>query len=292
MPEKGVDKLNHDEILSFEEILRLVEIFADIGINKVRLTGGEPLVRPGIIDLVEMINNINGIESVVMTTNGVLLKDYADKLKEAGLKRINISLDSLDRKTYKKITRFDKLNKVLSGIKSSRRAGLNPVKINTVVMKNFNTDEIYDFVDMAIRNKLEWRFIEFMPLGGVHIVQKDLFISNKKIKRKIEKKYDLKPIKDAKSLVANVFRIKGTEAKLGFISPLTHKFCHKCNRVRMTADGNLIPCLMSEESFNLKKLVRSNESNIKIKEYINQVINKKPKEHNSRGSINMSKMGG
>ncbi len=292
MPEEGVEKMPHEEILAFEEIERLVRIFSGIGIKKVRITGGEPLVRPGIVELVEKIKNIDGIDTVVMTTNGVKLKNYAFKLKEAGLERINISLDSLKKETYKRITRFDKLDDVVAGIESAKKAGLEPVKINTVVMKGLNTDELYDFMDMAVEKKLEWRFIEFMPLGGVQIVQKDYFISNKLIKDKIQKKYNLELIKDAKSLVANVYNIKGTDAKVGFISPLTHKFCHKCNRVRMTADGKLLPCLMSTNEYNLKKLIRKNTSNKKIAKFIKKIINQKPESHDSKGNRNMSKMGG
>ena len=292
MPEEGVDKLPHKDILSFEEIERLVKIFSDIGIKKIRLTGGEPLVRPGIVGLIEKIKNINGIKTVVMTTNGVKLKNYASKLKRAGLERINISLDSLNKETFKKITRFDRLEDVLSGIESAKSVGLEPVKINTVVMKGLNTDEIYDFIDMAVEKKLEWRFIEFMPLGGVQIVQKDYFVSNKLIKEKIEEKYDLQIIKDAKSLVANVYNIRGTDAKVGFISPLTHKFCHKCNRVRMTADGKLLPCLMSSSEYNLKKMLRKKSSDETIKKFIKKVINEKPRKHDSKGNRNMSKMGG
>src|SRR6056297_158677 len=272
MPEEGVEKMSHEKILSYEDIIYFVKIFSERDLKKLRLTGGEPLVRPKLEYLVKELKKIESIEELTMTTNGILLEDKAKNLKKAGLDRVNISLDTLDRGKFKKITRRDRLEDVLRGLKAAVKHELKPIKINTVVMKNFNTDEIFDFVDFAIKNGFEWRFIEFMPLGGVKIVQEDYFISNKIIKEKIEEKYDLEKISKPNSLVADVYKIKNTCAKIGFISPLTHKFCHKCNRIRMTAD---------------KKRNKREVENL-----IDKILKSKPKEHNFKGYKNMSKMGG
>ena len=291
MPEEGVEKMSHEKILSYEDIIYFVKIFSERDLKKLRLTGGEPLVRPKLEYLVKELKKIESIEELTMTTNGILLEDKAKNLKKAGLDRVNISLDTLDRGKFKKITRRDRLEDVLRGLKAAVKHELKPIKINTVVMKDFNTDEIFDFVDFAIKNGFEWRFIEFMPLGGVKIVQEDYFISNKIIKEKIEEKYDLEKISKPNSLVADVYKIKNTCAKIGFISPLTHKFCHKCNRIRMTADGKVIPCLLSDIDIDISKAVKKRNKN-EVEKIIDKILKSKPKEHNFKGYKNMSKMGG
>ena len=291
MPPHGVTKLDHHELLSFEEIVSLVRIFSLLGVKKIRLTGGEPLVRRGIEELVAMIRSIPGIEEIALTTNGQLLRKKAALLKEKGLDRVNISLDSLDPEKYRKITRLGELRPVLDGIEAAQEAGLEPVKINTVVMKGINDDEICDFADMAIEKDLSWRFIEFMPLGGVGEEQKHYYMSNDTLIERLKKKYGLVPYAH-KTLISEDYIIPGTKAVLGFISPLSHKFCSRCNRVRMTADGRLLPCLLSSLETPLRDMVRGGASDEEIRRKIEEAIKNKPKEHMFQGFKPMHTIGG
>lgn len=291
MPAEGVSKMDHADLLTFEEIVRLVNVFARIGVKKIRLTGGEPLVRKGIEELVAMLRAVDGIEEIALTTNGQLLADKALLLKEKGLDRVNVSLDTLDPQKYKTITRMGELSPVLRGIDAARKAGLSPVKINTVVMKGLNDDEVFDFAEMAVEQGLSWRFIEFMPLGGVGEKQKHYYMSNDILIKRLKKKYDLVPYPH-KTLISEDYMISGTKAVLGFISPLSHKFCSRCNRVRMTADGRLLPCLLSSLEYPLRKMVRNGTTNEEIRERIEEAIKNKPKEHLFQGYKPMHTIGG
>ncbi|HDS02110.1 MAG TPA: GTP 3',8-cyclase MoaA [Firmicutes bacterium] len=291
MPAEGVQKMKHQDLLSFEEIVRLVTIFARIGVKKIRLTGGEPLVRKGIEELVAMIQSVQGIEEITLTTNGQLLEDKAVLLKKKGLTRVNVSLDTLDPEKYRKITRLGESAPVLKGIEAAFKAELTPVKINTVVMKGINDDEIFDFAAMAVEKGLSWRFIEFMPLGGVGEEQKHYYMSNDILIERLKKKYDLVPYPH-KTLISDDYVIPGTKAVLGFISPLSHKFCSRCNRVRMTADGRLLPCLLSSLEYPLRKMIRSGATDEEIQKRIEEAIKNKPKEHLFQGFKPMHTIGG
>ncbi|HPE21165.1 MAG TPA: GTP 3',8-cyclase MoaA [Candidatus Mcinerneyibacteriales bacterium] len=291
MPAEGVPKMHHADLLSFEEIVRLVNVFARIGVKKIRLTGGEPLVRKGIEELVAMLRAVEGIEEITLTTNGQLLEEKAPLLKHKGLGRVNVSLDTLDPEKYKKITRVGELFPVLKGIEAAREAGLFPVKINTVVMKGVNDDEVYDFAEMAIEQGLSWRFIEFMPLGGVGEEQKNYYMSNDILIERLKKNYEMVPYTH-KTLISEDYMIPGTKAVLGFISPLSHKFCSRCNRVRMTADGRLLPCLLSSLEYPLRDMVRGGASDEEIRIKIEEAIKNKPKEHMFQGFKPMHTIGG
>lgn len=251
MPEKGVQQKSHNEILKFEEIVQFIRQIAPLGISKVRITGGEPLVRKGVVDFISQINQIEGIEDISMTTNGSLLAKYAKPLKKAGLDRVNISLDSLNAKKFNKITRWGKLSDVKQGIKAAISAGLTPVKINCVLVRNFNDDEISDFVDLTFKYPLYVRFIELMPLGG-DILSKQRFISAIEVKQLIKQK--LVPCKkDIKGAgPAKYYRVPGGKGAVGFITPISSHFCAECNRIRLTADGKLKPCLESDMEVDVK----------------------------------------
>lgn len=271
MPEEGITHLNHDEILTIDETLKIVEVFKDLGIKKVRLTGGEPLVRNGILDLVKGIKDM-GIEEICMTTNAIKLNDMADDLKESGVDRFNISLDTLDSDKFRDITRGGDLKKVLKSIDKLKQMDIKPIKINTVVMRHFNYDEIEDFMKLA-ENGVIVRFIELMPIGEA-IGKSDDYVSNEEIIKKIG---DLKKLDDnlKKSKVAEYYT-NPNGAIVGFINPISHKFCSECNRVRLDCKGNLLMCLHSNKSINLKDCIRNGDD---IRQIITQQIYNKPERH-------------
>ena len=281
MPECGVKKLQHDDILTLEEIYSLVQIFCKEGINKIRLTGGEPLIRKGLPFLIEKISKIEGLKDIGLTTNGILLPEYAQDLKKAGLKRVNISLDTLNAEKYKKITRGGELSKALKGIEAAKAAGLAPIKINTVIIGGFNDDEIADFAKLTIDEDITVRFIELMPIGQAASWSEKHFLSNDQIKLQLKElnATEGEDIHDA----AKYFRLPGAKGKIGFISPISHEFCRYCNRLRLTADGKLKPCLNADYEEDLISILRNNSENIaeeKLKTIINKVMEQKPLKHN------------
>ena len=269
MPKDGVKKLSHNDIMSIERIIEVIKVFASLGISKIRLTGGEPLVRKGIIDIVKGIKNIKGINLLGMTTNGILLKEYAHDLYKAGLDRINISLDTLDKDKYKKITRGGDIYKVFEGIKAVKEAGFKDIRINTVLLGKFNEDEIDDLFKFAHDNDLFLRFIELMPIGEARIFNKDNFVSNDIL---IDKLNDLIKVEDDGVSITYIF--KDNKGKIGLISPLSHMFCSTCNRIRLTSDGKIKPCLHSSKEIDINGL--ENEDLIKT---IKEAIFNKPKSH-------------
>lgn len=273
----------HEEILTYEEILRIIRIFSELGVRKVRLTGGEPLVRKNLLFLIKEISKIPSIKDISLTTNGVLLKDYAQALRDAGLRRINVSLDSLKRERFRSITGFDLFDEVIRGIEASLMAGLSPVKINTVIIRGFNEDEILDFVRFAIQKKVNVRFIELMPFGLLW--EKERIIPSEEIKARIEEIYPLEETENKGNGPARVFRIKGKEAEIGFISPMSSHICSLCNRIRITSKGGLKPCLFSEKEYDIKKLLRYSASDEEIKGYIKEVIKEKPEKKPMVGFI-------
>lgn len=285
MPEEGINQKSHDDILRFEEIVEFIKQVVPLGITNVRITGGEPLVRKGIVDFVSEVSKIKGIQDISMTTNGSLLSKYAKPLKRAGLDRVNISLDSLDESKFKNVTRRGDLTSVHKGIKSALEAGLNPVKINCVLVRGFNDDEISDFVNLTIDNSLYVRFIELMPLGGDQTLQKR-FISAKEARQLVGKKlypYKGKGIKGMGP--AKYYKVSDSKGAVGFITPISSHFCEKCNRIRLTADGKLKPCLESDLEVDIKKSLK--EGNYQEVLYrFRQALQQKPMCHhmNEKGN--------
>jgi cyclic pyranopterin phosphate synthase len=280
MPSVGVPQMSHGEILSYEEIRAVVQAAAELGINKIRLTGGEPLVRADFPDLVAILSQIEGIEELSLTTNGILLKNHALELRQAGLARINVSLDTLKPDKFQYITRLGKLKDVLDGIETAKEVGFEPVKINTVVMRNINDDEILDFARMSVEEGWHVRFIELMPFKGVAE-----FVPFSELRQCISLlgKVDLcEPITG--NGPARYYRISGAKGTIGFISPLTEpSFCSRCNRMRLTPDGKLRPCLLGEDEIDLKMPLRNNASTEELKRLILKAVASKPERHHLEG---------
>ena len=280
MPKEGAGFEAWDGLLSYEEIHRLVEIFARLGVSKVRLTGGEPLARREIDCLVEKIHAIPGIREIALSTNGILLKGIAKKLKFAGLDRINISLDTLRRDRFEQIARMDRLKEVLEGIEAALEVGFSPIKINTVLMKGMNDDEILDLVNFAIQYSIEVRFIELMPTHeSVQIDPMKHFFSTEEAKKIVEQVYELKPADVYFSSPAQVYQIAGTQARVGFISPISCFFCSRCNRLRVKANGMLKTCLHGKEDLDLKRMLRSGFSDEEISKSVQEVVFVRPEQH-------------
>ncbi len=280
MPEEGVPLMDHEQILRYEEIIRIAAASARKGVTKIKITGGEPLVRKGIPDLVACLNEIPDINDISITTNGILLHSAVPALKKAGLRRINVSLDTLNPEKYSKITRGGDINLLLSGIDKARAEGLDPIKINVVAMRGINDDEILSFAELTIERPVHIRFIEFMPLNIKPGCDKGYFISNPEIQREIKKIGSLFPVKsDKKSGPAKMFQIKGARGKIGFISALSNHFCSTCNRLRLTADGKLRTCLFSDNEIDLKAPLREGISDGDLEEIITKTILSKPQRH-------------
>lgn len=290
MPEGGVESIPHTEILTYEEIFKVVQAAAELGITKVRLTGGEPLVRAGLPELVRMITGIKTIDDVALTTNGILLGKFAVELKEAGLKRVNVSLDSLQPEKFKLITRGTaNLDMVLEGIEKAKTVGLNPVKLNMVVMAGVNDDEVIDFARKTITDGWNVRYIELMPFTGEG-TDDPRFISVVEIKKKMEPLGVLEPATmRAGNGPAKYFRFPGAPGTVGFITPVTEHFCFNCNRLRLTSDGKLRPCLLSENEIDLKQPLRSGVSHDDIKKLIAYAVASKPQQHHLAESKNPTK---
>jgi cyclic pyranopterin phosphate synthase len=267
----------HSEILRYEEICELVRVFKTIGIKAVRITGGEPLVRKGIENLIYQLKEI-GIEDVSLTTNGYFLAEKSETLKEAGLNRVNVSLDSLKPEKFSYITGKDKesFHKVLEGIERAIKVGLNPVKINVVLIKDFNDDEIGDFISFSENYGVEVRFIELMPVGNSPFSHSH-FIPISHLKNLIEKNWGkLIPTKTFKKGPAKSYIVENTKAVLGFIPSVSEHFCSECNRLRLTPEGKLRLCLMRDEEVDLKCIIRSSDySPEKLKEVIVNAIERK-----------------
>jgi len=290
MPAGGTCLLSHSEILTYEEITTIARLTAELGINKLRLTGGEPLVRANLPDLVAMLAEIDTVDDIAMTTNGILLKDYARELKQAGLKRINISLDSLKQDRFELITRHRKLSQVLQGIEAAKACGLNPVKINMVVMRGINDDEIIDFANLTITEGWHVRFIELMPFatdnppechstGGKANLQHQ-FMSAHKIKERLSSLGELEPcLPITGNGPAKYFRFSKANGTIGFITPISEHFCFNCNRIRLTAEGKLRPCLLSDEEIDIRQPLRHGASPEKLKQVIAEAIRQKPGKH-------------
>ena len=279
MPECGIINKSHDQLLTFEEITRIVGVAASEGITKIRLTGGEPLVRKDVINLIASLSAIKQIEDISMTTNGVLLERYALELKKAGIKRLNISLDSLNDARYQSITRFGDLKSVKAGIEKAIVAGFSLIKINVLLLSGIGEDEIVDFIKLTKESLVHVRFLELMPVGNHKFYKNDCFITCEDV-MEICRKFGI--IEEASVYgngPARDFRFKESVGTFGFIAPLTHKFCATCNRLRLTSDGFLKGCLHSDLKVNLKGPLRRGISNKELTYLIESAVNTKPQEH-------------
>jgi cyclic pyranopterin phosphate synthase len=279
MPKEGISQLGHEDILRYEEMLRIIGIAKKLGIVKVRVTGGEPLVRRGVTEFLYALGKL-GLEDISLTTNGVLLESLADPIRKAGVDRINVSLDSLDPERYARITRGGDLSAVLRGLEQADRLGFSPIKINVVTVRGFNDDETLSFARLALGKPYQIRFIELMPIGG-HGENTEQYISNDELMERIGNIGKLLPVegrKQGKKLEgpARLFRLEGARGVIGFISPISHNFCHACNRLRLTADGGLRACLMVDGEIDLKEPMRRGCTDEELEQLIRRAIMNKP----------------
>jgi len=280
MPPEGVPQISHDEILSYEEIRFVARAAAELGISKLRLTGGEPMVRADLPKLIKMLSQIKGIKELSLTTNGTVLKKYARELRQAGLCGVNVSLDTLKADRFRYITRLGELKSVLEGIEAAKETGFQPVKINTVVIRGINDDEVPDFARMTYQEGWHVRFIELMPFKGMAE-----FVPSTELRRHIGLLGRLEPCPPVTGNgPALYYRLAGARGTIGFISPLTElSFCSRCNRMRLTPDGKLRPCLLGEHEIDLKKPLRNNASMEELKCLILQAVASKPDRHHLEG---------
>jgi cyclic pyranopterin phosphate synthase len=288
--------LERKEILRLEEIHRIVQLFAQCGVRKVRLTGGEPLVRKNIVYLVRKIAGIKEIEDISLTTNGVLLESAAEELKAAGLQRVNISMDSAERRSYKEITGFDFLPRVTEGIRKALEAGLRPVKINSVLIRGINVSEILPLARMSIHLPVAVRFIEYCPTSKYTKPASD-YVPTMEVREIIE--HEFGPLSDVPSRdtdgPASCFRIKGAAGTIGFISGRSSTFCESCNRIRLTSDGRVKPCLYSSRCYDIKGLIRGGAADGELLKLIRRIFYEKH-TYTRQGSVvdefSMQEIGG
>lgn len=281
MPEEGVPKLPHQDILRNEEMVRIVRVAVEMGFVHIRLTGGEPLVRAGIVDLVSELARIPGLDDLSMTTNGILLRQYAEPLARAGLRRINLSLDTLRPERFRQMTRWGNLEDVLAGREAALAAGLRPVKVNIVVVRRLNDDEVVDMARMTLEPDWHVRFIEVMPLGAGVYWPGDGVVPSAEIRARIEEA--LGPLTPVYSEVgigpARYYRLPDAAGSIGFISAVTDHFCRGCNRLRLTSDGCLLPCLLSSASVDLRTPLRQSATDDDLRDLFMQAVLIKPRGH-------------
>ena len=273
MPADNVEFMDRTNLLSFEEIHRVVTVASGLGINRIRLTGGEPLMRKDLPTLIKMINEVEGINDVAMTTNAFFLKDQAQSLKDAGLKRLNVSLDALDPEKFRDVNRRDCLQAVLDGLDTARKVGFKSIKINAVAVRNFSESEIMGLIEYGRSDGFEVRFIEFMPLDSDKVWERDKVLFGHEIIELIKEKYELVPVDNSLEIgPASEYTFADGKGKIGIITAVSNPFCDHCNRIRMTADGKLRTCLFSTDETNLKEMIRSGKSDENIAETIRQAV--------------------
>ncbi len=290
MPEDGIVKRAHDEMMTAEETIDAVKAAVSLGIKKIRITGGEPLVKRGIVKLCDAISAIEGVEELCITTNGTLLPKFGKELREAGVSRVNISLDTLDPDKYREITRVGELSNALAGIDAAFEAGFDNIKINNVLMGGFNDDEIGDFVRLTVDRPIEVRFIELMPIGGGMDFDRSGFISCQQVLSKVP---ELEPLERSEG-VAVLYRLPGAKGRVGLIRPISCEFCGDCNKIRLTSDGMLKPCLHSDAELCIKGLQLD-----EMKEVMRNAVLQKPEmrdkldaDNPSHAGRNMNSIGG
>jgi len=298
MPPGGSELSRKEEILSLEEILKLIKHGVSLGVNKIRITGGEPLVRKGIISLVNQIAEIKGIDDIAMTTNGVFLKEFATELKSSGLSRLNISLDTMREDRFAEITRGGNIADVFDGVEAVLKAGFKGTKMNAVVMRGDNDDEIHDFVRYIMERDIELRFIELMASGWKDMVDEDRFMPTSEIMERVRGVGELVPDKQrVGGGPATIYRIKGALGSIGFISAVSKPFCSTCNRLRLTSDGKLRSCLLTGGEVDIKDILRSSnldetEMQDRLTEAFFRVTDMKPIVHSGRNRAVMNQIGG
>lgn len=269
------------QILTLEEIALIARAFVELGVSRIRITGGEPLVRKNVVDLLTRIGQLPALSELTMTTNGSQLESMAALIRQAGVKRLNISLDTLDADKFRSITRNGDLNQVLKGIQTARSAGFKRLKINSVILKNRNHDEVCDLVSFAVQHKLDISFIEEMPLGVIEDHNRaETYYSSDAIKADLSQQFQLLPTTESTGGPSKYLRVAGSETRVGFITPHSHNFCATCNRVRLTVEGRLLLCLGNEHSVDLKRVLRANPGNIEpLKQAIIAAMAIKPEKH-------------
>jgi len=279
MPEEGIRFMPHDEILTYEEMLNIVNLCVQKGIRKVRLTGGEPLVRKGIIGFIQKLCSLDGLEEITLTTNGVLLKEFAAPLRDCGICRINVSMDTLKPERFRQIARRDYFRQIWEGIDEAERVGINPIKINVVAIRGMNDDEIVDFALLTYRKPYHVRFIELMPVGEKNTWMSERFISIKEIQDRIQSLGPLYPVNSGPlDGPANRYALKGAKGEIGLIGALSHHFCENCNRLRLTADGHLRGCLFSDYECDIKTPLREGKGDGYLLNLISETILNKPED--------------
>ena len=283
MPQEGIVHRQPRDILSFEQIYRIVQAASGLGVEKARITGGEPLVRKDLPGLIRQLRTISGLKEICLTTNGVYLADYAFSLKDSGLDRVNISLDSLNPEKFSRITRGGNLEAVFKGIDAAFSAGLVPLKLNVVLLKGFNNDEVLDFVELARERPLEVRFIEYMSTARRE--DEDLFFSSQSAKALCAKLGGFEPMNNDPAQPARLYRIAGFRGKIGFISPRSESFCANCNKLRLTSDGRLRSCLHSYVSVDLKEAMEKGVSDQGLAGLIQDACGLKPLAHNLNARV-------
>ncbi|GBG57570.1 GTP 3',8-cyclase [Sporomusaceae bacterium FL31] len=279
MPPQGIELLDSSEILTYEELLRIITVLGQVGVNKIRLTGGEPLVRPGIVDFIRRVSSIRTVKDIALTTNGSLLAGMAGDLKQAGLQRVNISLDTIDAQRFAAITGRDNLAQVLAGLDRAVAVGFSPVKLNVVLTEMLSEQDIIYFLDRVYQSPVAIRFIEYMPIGRQSIKSASLIHA---VKTKLEhvSSGKLQPAVAVQgSGPARYYRLPQAQGVFGFITPMSEHFCHKCNRIRLTADGKIKPCLLSNVELDIKQLMRSGCGDQEIFQRFVQAILEKSHQH-------------
>jgi cyclic pyranopterin phosphate synthase len=281
MPKDFHDFEDQEHVLSFEEIERVIGVFGTLGVKRVRLTGGEPLVRKDLPELAARLSALPGIEDLSLSTNAVRLAKHAEALAEAGISRINVSLDSLRPERFKAIT-SGKLEKVIDGLMAAKQAGFQPIKLNMVAMRGVNDDEFEDMVDFCLEHDFTLRFIETMPMGDTGRGATDCYLDLQTVKQQLAERYDLVPGVMAGGGPANYMQVVGTDLRIGFITPISQHFCESCNRVRLSADGTLYLCLGQDDKLELRPLLRQGISDDGLREAILGAIARKPEKHEFR----------
>ena len=280
MPAEGLPWLDRADVLTFEEIERLVRLLVPLGVRSVRLTGGEPLVRRELPKLIAMLSAIDGLEDLSLTTNGYLLEQMAEELVEAGLERINVSLDSLSRDRFFQMTRRDSLPQVIRGLETLERfPQLNPVKVNCVAMRGFTEDEVLPFAELARRKPYQVRFIEFMPLDADRAWSEDRVLTGAEIVAMIERVYPLEPLPREDHATAKVWRFLDGRGEIGFVNPVSEPFCADCDRIRLTAEGKLRTCLFSMHETDLRAALRGDATDGEVVEAIRDATWRKELKH-------------
>ena len=298
VPRDLIPRLSHDDILTYEEILRLVRIGIKLGISKIRVTGGEPLVRKGVYGFLADLSGIDGLADLSLTTNGVSLKANLKKIKAAGIKRINISLDTLNRTKFERITGFNLFDQVWQGIEMALEMGFHPIKLNIVALNGINDDELTDMARLSFEYPLHIRFIEYMPIGESQIGNGPLLLAPE-IKKRISVLGSLIPVTNTiDDGPAQRYHFEGAAGEIGFIHALSHHFCDRCNRLRLTARGRLRPCLLSDHHEDVKEVMRTGGTDEELMEVFFKAVRHKPSDHNlaiqnpSRVCGQMSSIGG